>query len=97
MLGLARGWGDLDVHSSIAAFAGSIPGVNAPRSLHESLIELLPDAVLALDVEVGRFVLANAADERLARLQRISRVETCDGPLGPRLDLARSTGTPQSV
>jgi len=38
--------------------------------LHESLIELLPDAVLALDVEGGRFVLANVAAERLLAMPR---------------------------
>ena len=41
------------------------PGVDATRSLHESLIEMLPDAVLALDVELGRFAIANLAAERL--------------------------------
>ena len=65
MLERARGWGDLNVRPSFASSAGSSPGANPPRSLHESLIELLPDAMLALDVQVGKFVLANAAAERL--------------------------------
>jgi GAF domain-containing protein len=38
--------------------------------MHEALIELLPDAVLALDVERGRFVLANAAAEHLLDTSR---------------------------
>jgi PAS domain S-box-containing protein len=47
-------------------FASGLTTDAAPaRSLHESLIEMLPDAVLALDVEVGRFVLVNSAAERL--------------------------------
>jgi PAS domain S-box-containing protein len=44
--------------------------VDATRSLHESLIEMLPDAVLALDVELGRFAIANLAAERLLGLTR---------------------------
>lgn len=44
--------------------------MNATRSLHESLIEMLPDAVLALDVELGRFAIANVAAERLLGLTR---------------------------
>jgi PAS domain S-box-containing protein len=43
---------------------------SATRSLHESLIELLPDAMLALDVQGGRFVLANVAAERLLATTR---------------------------
>src|SRR5690348_5768967 len=38
--------------------------------MHEALIEMLPDAVLALDVERGRFVLANTAAERLLDTSR---------------------------
>jgi PAS domain S-box-containing protein len=53
------------VPSSVAIPAASRPGASAPRSLHDSLIELLPDAVLALDIQGGRIVLANAAAERL--------------------------------
>ena len=52
--------------------------------------------VLAPLVDAALDGLTQAADH-LAKLQRISRVETCDGPLGPRLDLARSMHTPQSV
>jgi PAS domain S-box-containing protein len=48
--------------------------MNASRSLHESLVELLPDAVLALDVEGGRFVLANTAAERLLGTTRAELV-----------------------
>jgi PAS domain S-box-containing protein len=44
--------------------------VDATRSLHESLIEMLPDAVLALDAEHGRCVIANLAAERLLGLSR---------------------------
>ena len=50
--------------------AESVPGAQTARSLHESLIELLPDAVLALDVQAGLFVLANAAAERLLSTPR---------------------------
>src|SRR5262245_50660730 len=57
--------------------------------MHESLIELLPDAVLAFDVEGGRFVLANAAAERLLGLPRSPLCR-----LGPR-DVVRPWDTSQ--
>ena len=46
------------------------PGVDATRTLHESLIEMLPDAVLALDVESERVAIANLAAERLLGMTR---------------------------
>jgi PAS domain S-box-containing protein len=48
--------------------------------LHESLIELLPDAVLVLDVEGGHFALANVAAERLLSMPRaqLSRLSLRD-------------------
>jgi GAF domain-containing protein len=63
--GLAWRWGGVEVRSAAAAVGTPGPGGSAGRSLHETLIEMLPDAVLALDLERGRFVLANAAAERL--------------------------------
>ncbi|MFN8636531.1 MAG: GAF domain-containing protein [Chloroflexota bacterium] len=53
------------------------------------LEDALPPSLEPL-VETALGGLTQAADH-LAQLQRISRVETCNGPLGPRLDLARST------
>jgi PAS domain-containing protein len=50
--------------------------------LHESLAEILPDAVLLLDVGAGRFMLANLAAEQMfgrGRSELASR--------GPRRDL----------
>ena len=58
------------MRSSIGNPTGSRFGGDGPRSLHESLIELLPDAMLALDIESGRFVLANMAAERLLGVTR---------------------------
>lgn len=46
------------------------PVIESSRSLHEALVELLPDAILVLDGVAGRFVLANAAAERLFGLPR---------------------------
>src|SRR5687768_12891904 len=99
MLGLTRAWRDVDVRSSGAVPAESSPDVNATRSLHESLIELLPDAVLALDIAVGRFVLANAAAERLlgstrgqlARLSLRDLVRPWDVAQVDRVEAALST------
>ena len=45
-------------------------GVDPTRSLHESLIEMLPDAVLALDGEHGHVAIANVAAERLLGMTR---------------------------
>ena len=44
--------------------------IESSRSLHESLVELLPDAILVLDESNGRFVLTNAAAERLFEMPR---------------------------
>lgn len=44
--------------------------MDATRTLHESLIEMLPDAVLALDVESERVAIANLAAERLLGMTR---------------------------
>lgn len=58
------------MRSAVAAIGTSGPGAQTGRSMHEVLIEMLPDAVLALDVECGRFVLANTAAEHLLDTSR---------------------------
>ena len=69
------------LNNSLAVSMGSLDLV---RQADDHAPTLAPLVDAALDG------LSQAADH-LARLQRLQRVETCDGPLGPRLDLIRST------
>ena len=70
------------LNNSLAVSMGSLDLARQADNLSPALAPLLDTALDGL---------SQTADH-LARLQRLRRVETCDGPLGPRLDLDRSVG-----
>ena len=70
------------LNNSLTVTMGSLDMVRQADDLSPSLAPLVDTALDGL----------TRAVDHLARLQRVQRVETCDGPLGPRLDLARSAG-----
>ena len=57
--------------------------------LHESLVEILPDGVLLLDVDTGRFILANLAAEQLLGCSRAELTGLTLRDLARPWDLAR--------
>ena len=68
------------LNNDLMVTTGSLDMVSRAPDLPSSLGPLVDTALDGL---------TQAADH-LAQLQRLTRVETRDGPLGPRLDLARS-------
>lgn len=78
---------------------GAVDVVDLPC---ETLIALLPEAYVAVDVETRRFVLANVAAERLlgysqAELLHMSTADVVEAADGARLDLAYQTFVPGTI